>query len=97
MEPVNLGQWKTECVWAESDLCSSRRVAFDNSPVPRSHPGLLEPIKNSQKDAAEIGDRDSSESQMLRLLYLSTYTQISDLILGGFYLKFCICDFRLLR
>lgn len=78
-------------------MCSSRRLAFDNSPLTRSHPGLLEQIMKSQKDAAEIGDHDSSESQMLRLLYLSMYTQISDLILGGCYLKFCTCDFRLLH
>jgi len=76
-------------------MCSSRRVAFDNSPVTRSHPGLLEPIMKCQKDTAEIGD--SSESQMLRLLYLSMYTQIYDLIPGGCYLKFCTYDFRLLH
>jgi len=62
-------------------------VAFDNSPFTRSHPGLLEPIANDQKDAVAIGDRDSSEPQMLRLLYLSMYTQISDLIPGGCYIK----------
>jgi hypothetical protein len=72
-------------------------VAFDNSPVIRSHPGLLEPIMNGQKDAVEIGDHDSSESQMMRLHYLSMYTQISDLIPGVRYLKFCTGDFRLLH